>query len=313
MEPFIIRNVRLSDALDIVGIHCSNIDTWTSMGPDGKMRLANYYELSIEDRWRHGGPWMSLETSSIHINNMLNRNNPFFVAQLGDRVVGEAELFIGQEASEFGRNAHLSILYVHRDYQRRGVGSELLKVCISTAERKRCDTFSVLPEKGAEEFYRRFGLRPFYKQRLLEVIVLHGREGYAFRDIWYPPYLANDLKMFIGRYQSSRQMWDQAAWPPYGFIPNFKTKSIREFKVDGGTILLFIEEGLRERRMANVMVWATPTLDIVNVTEVALNQCAKEGFLGAHLLVAESEAHELMEKYHAQGLFTEELWAKDII
>lgn len=61
---------------------------------------ASYEELSVEERWSHGGPWMSIETCSIHLNYLLTNNQYPLVAEINGRIVGELELYIGEEIYE---------------------------------------------------------------------------------------------------------------------------------------------------------------------------------------------------------------------
>ena len=60
-----VRPAALADAAAISAIHCSHVETWRQ-GGEGKP--APYATLPLYERWLHGGPWMSVETCTVHLN-----------------------------------------------------------------------------------------------------------------------------------------------------------------------------------------------------------------------------------------------------
>ncbi len=156
-----IEVASLNDVKGIVEVHCSSIDKWVKR-VNGKEVEAKYEELGIEEKFRHGGPWMSVETCAIHINYLLVYKQYPLIAKLNGRVVGELELYIGEERGILGRCAYIDVLEVHRNYRRRGIGRALVNKAIEIAQEHNCDTIAVWPMREAIEFYKNYlyGDRP---------------------------------------------------------------------------------------------------------------------------------------------------------
>jgi len=76
-----IRKATLDDVNGIVDVHTSGEELSS---------------LSVGERYLRGGPWMSVETCSIHINALLLENQLPAVAELDGRIVGEAEAFFSR-------------------------------------------------------------------------------------------------------------------------------------------------------------------------------------------------------------------------
>jgi len=89
-----VRKAKLDDVGGIVDVHCSGVRTWYRIANGEKIE---YKDLNIIERWSFGSPWMSVETCAIHLNYMLMNYQYPLVAILDNNIVGELELFIGEE------------------------------------------------------------------------------------------------------------------------------------------------------------------------------------------------------------------------
>jgi len=152
-----IRLASLDDIEEIVGIHCSSIDKWFKY-VDGEKIEAKYEELSIAERWAHGGPWMSIETCAVHVNYILTWGHYPLVAVLDNRVVGELELYIGYESDPLYHHGFIDVLEVHKEFRRRGIGRRLVKKAIEISREKNCNSIAVWPDPNAVEFYKKCGI-----------------------------------------------------------------------------------------------------------------------------------------------------------
>lgn len=202
-EKIHIRMARLEDAAAITSIHCSYRDRWTrTIGAE--IDEVPYDMLSIAERWGFGGPWMSVETCAIHLNNMLLRRHYPMLALIGDRAVGEMEVFIGRESAPFEKNAHVGLLYVHKDFRGRGVGTALMKKAEDIAAENFCDTITVASNAPSLGFYEKCGFKR--AGTLVEIEAVVRPYDVQMRPI---PGQFNDgaftwgMHMPIGRYQSS--------------------------------------------------------------------------------------------------------------
>jgi len=152
----VVRRATLDDVKGIVEVHCSGVSKWYRF-LNGVRVEAEYDELSVADKWAHGGPWMSVETCAVHLNYVLTSKQYPLVAVLGGRVVGELELYIGFENSVLGKHGWIDVLEVHREYRGRGVGRKLVEKAREIAVEEGCDTLAVWPDPSATGFYRKLG------------------------------------------------------------------------------------------------------------------------------------------------------------
>ncbi|MDQ7035939.1 MAG: hypothetical protein Q9P01_14230 [Anaerolineae bacterium] len=73
-----IRRAILDDTQTISKLFRSRIDRWQRMDSQQRVEDLAYDDLSIYERWLHGGAWMSIETGAIWLSHLLSgAGNPF--------------------------------------------------------------------------------------------------------------------------------------------------------------------------------------------------------------------------------------------
>ncbi len=217
-----IRPARLDDAADICVIHCSHVPRWYRRS-DTEQFDVEYSSLSLEERWGFGGPWMSPETCAIHLNNLLLRHHLPFVAESEGRIVGEVELFIGRESEPCGKNCHIGLLYIHKDYAGKGIGIEMIRHARRIARDNSCDTLTVSAMPHNEAFYHKCG---FTSGGTLVQLSVPVRRYPVEMSVLQPPLSQQTftwgMRMPVGRLQSSAfhlfELSDAYALPAYANI-----------------------------------------------------------------------------------------------
>jgi ribosomal protein S18 acetylase RimI-like enzyme len=202
-RPYKLRHASLDDAAEISEIHRSYVDRWYRK-LDNEQCEVPYRSLSLSERWGFGGPWMSVETCSVHLNNLLLQHQFPIVACEGDRPVGEMELFLGDEGVPYSQNMHIGLLYVMRGHTGQGIGSALVDKAFKLAEGQGCDTITVASSQANEGFYKRCGFERTGTMVELEAAT----KDYGVDISPMPPPLnvwsfARGMPMLLGRYQSS--------------------------------------------------------------------------------------------------------------
>jgi GNAT superfamily N-acetyltransferase len=144
----IVREATLDDVQEIVSVYVTN--------PDRPFDRP-VQRLSLAECYSYGGPWMSVETCAIHLNNMLAWGYTPLVVDEGGRVIAETEFYVGPDVPPLGRTLDISVLYVHAARQRRGAGSMLVEAMIDRAGEAKCDRITVNTGPESQGFYRRFG------------------------------------------------------------------------------------------------------------------------------------------------------------
>jgi len=190
----VVRRAALDDVKGIVKVHTAE------GGLSG---------LSVGERYLYGGPWMSVETCSIHINALLLENQLPLVAELEGRIVGEAEVFLSEEPinGEPRRIAHLDVIEVHPDFRGRGIGRGLIEH-IERSLGGNIELLTVQPGEEALGFYKRLGFdEVLYEIWLVEVETSGLSPGEVKTLNSFPWEAVKSLELVAGRFQSSYDAW----------------------------------------------------------------------------------------------------------
>jgi len=258
-----IRKATLDDVKGIVDVHCSDIEKWFKI-VNGKNVEAKYEELSIAERWAHGGPWMSIETCSILLNNILTHNQYSLVACYNGMIVGELELYIAEENSILGKTAYIDVLVVHRRFRGKGIGKLLIKEAIKIAEENNCDTLSVWPTRETIEFYRKCGIENV-AFKLINISVSLDSANILNNDISVLEFpkeyeTIKDLALITPRIYSSYAAWTKVSWD---YALNNKIFRIKGFVKDLG--IAFALEKMWPEKTPRLYMWS---LNLNNISQI---------------------------------------------
>lgn len=150
----------MSDVLEITEIHKSDVAKWYKV-IDSELVEADYDELTVEERWLHGGQWMSVETCYFHVKSFLRVGGRILVAEINNKIVGEIEFITDQEPSPYLDHAEIYVLIVHKDYRGRGVGSKLIQLVESYCDEMSFSRILLSSEERSINFYRKIGYKLF--------------------------------------------------------------------------------------------------------------------------------------------------------
>ena len=296
-QKFHTRLARLEDTADITAIHCSYMDQWTrTIGAESD--VVPYDSLSIAERWGFGGPWMSTETCAIHVNNMLLKRHYPIVALEGDRLIGEMELFVGREGEQFGKNAHVGLLYVAKGCTGKGIGRALIEKAVSIAAENRCDTITVASEQSTIGFYEACGFKR--SGTLVEVEALTKKYDVKTELIsgqFNDSAFAWGMSMPVGRYQSSAfhlfELSDAYAIPGTLSLQ----KEMVHVSIDGNRSLISLatDESLQR---STVFGW-TQGAGTEELTMAALSILHTKGVKYANILLSLKDYQQIEDKLEA--------------
>lgn len=203
-----IRPAEVQDAPAITAIHCSNVLRW-QVWEGQTTRPARYADLTPYQRWLHGGAWLDAGTCAFHLTRLAVGGGLALVAERAGRVLAEAECYIADEPAPYGRNLNLSILYVHRNYQKQGLGQALMAHCWELAQREGCDNF-LIAHAEAPEFYRKLGFKLAERWRRWLVPVKPSKVTYTAKPLGDSSYeTVRGWALPIGRYQNAHHDWER--------------------------------------------------------------------------------------------------------
>lgn len=288
-QPHKLRHATLEDAAEISEIHRSYVDSWCRK-LDNEQYEVPYDSLSLSERWGFGGPWMSVETCSVHMNNLILQHQVHIVAEENGILIGEMELFLGEEGPGFGRNMHIGLLYVRRGHTGQGIGSALVNKAFKLAESQGCDTVSVASSQANEGFYEKCGF-----ERSATMVELEAITNDYDVDVspLQPPLnlwsFARGMAMSLGRYQSSAfHLFEQL---DLYAIPEFLNVSHKKvfINVNGHPSLLVFVKG--DDVSADVYGWSGATAE--ELTQAALTLLGRDGVKYASILLSSDDYYAM--------------------
>ncbi|NJE03381.1 GNAT family N-acetyltransferase [Thermococcus sp. MV11] len=165
---------------------------------------------SLYGRYTRGGPWTSVETLAVHINNLLLDDQLVAVAELDGKIVGEVEVLFSEEPV-LGRQmriAHVDVIEVHPDYRGRGIGRALVEFVEDVARERGAEMLTVQPDDEAKGFYERLG----FNVELFDgtMVWVHAKGMGRTEVLEFSWQNVKNLELVAGRFQSSYSVFFSA-------------------------------------------------------------------------------------------------------
>jgi GNAT superfamily N-acetyltransferase len=318
MRPMItIRPAILADAAAISAVHCSTVDEWRD---PYTRQPADEATLDLFGRWYNGGDWMSVETCAIHLNGMLLHGHLPLVAENNDTIVGEAEFYVNREPAPFGPHLHLSVLYIHRDWQGQGVGRALIAAGVEHARALGCHALTTQPEPEMTGFYRRVGFELWRRAKEMQIVVQSvtqfGTQPTTNRNSLHLTQLHSDdkppehLALRIGRYQCGVQGWE-TLWPALALAElTALRRGVWRGELNGTPVVLGLREQFRNPTQADGYAWLPPSTPLTPVVDALRDLGARESYSAVDLLLPEDILPELRTTFKLDYQTTVDLWIK---
>jgi GNAT superfamily N-acetyltransferase len=246
-EPLLItvRLATLEDTAAITAIHRSHRTEWNRLDSAGRSMVVPYDELTLYERWLEAGPWASIETCAVHLNRQLSGSGFPLVAEVDGAVRATAEVYEGYEPPPYGHHLHLAVLMTHADHVRHGLGTALINYVLEMARLMKCERITISnPE--APDFYTQKGFRHTRSGHRVRIPAQSGRAFYQATALTErAPEQVKSWFMPLGRYQSSRQEWENLfpqSWA--AGVPEMLNAATMHLKltVTGQNAILFMRE-----------------------------------------------------------------------
>lgn len=291
------RLARLDDAAAICEIHKSHVPKWYRVVGSEQFDV-DYGQLSVEERWGFGGPWMSSETCAIHLNNLLLMRHLPYVAELNGRIVAEMELFIGREGEPYGRNCHIGLLYVHKACTGTGIGINLIRYAREVARERGCESLTVSAMPHNEAFYLKCGFS--FGENLVEISA-PARRYHVETASLQPPLSKQSftwgMDLTIGRLQSSAyhlfELSDSYALPAFASVD----KRTSFLSVAGHPSMITWTSGTIEE--ATVYAWSSGA-SARDLAAAAMKLLEPAGIQSANLLLTKDDYESLSGEIDAR-------------
>lgn len=313
-----IRPATLADTAAISAVHCSTVDEWRD---PYTRQPADEATLNLFGRWYNGGDWMSVETCAIHLNGMLLQGHlPLVAESAPGSIVGEAEYYVNREPAPFGPYLHLSVLYIHKDWQGHGIGRALVEAGVEHARALGCHALTTQPEPEMTGFYRRLGFELWRRSKEMQTATTQpGTEGNPLPLTQLSPDRPPEpLALRIGRYQCGVQGWE-TLWPSLA-IPELAAlrRGMWRGEIDDDPstssgqvpVVLGLREQFRTPTQADGYAWLPPSASLTPVVAALRALAAREGYSAVDLLLPEDALPELRTTFKLDYQTTVDLWIK---
>lgn len=223
--------------------------------------------LPREERLRKCGWWADYEASVFYLNLYRRLNGEVYVAELNGKLVGLIEL-LPYEDCLLGSRPVINVLWVRKEYRRRGIGRKLVHKAFKWALDKGYKVIDVIPEPEAVGFYEKLEFK----------IVHHQVKGlkkpkprsitlkYTLRELDHGPHPKGYL--ICGVYRPGAFSW-HAAWEDE-YIPPHKDPIAYEIKINNLKSTIMLDYYHEDK--TSILVWCErkiPTDKLAQILAVA--------------------------------------------
>jgi GNAT superfamily N-acetyltransferase len=291
-----VRPAHPADADGICRAHQGSVETWFRYPQEGPPLPVAREELDEAGLWLNGGPWMVPSLCRAHLTWLLAGAGFAWVGLLDGEITGEVETYLSAEPPPLGRYTDLSVLYVHRDAQHRGVGSALVEAALGRAAQEGCDTVLIGGGADAPAFYARFGFSPWRNMVLCRVACPHAEgAGQPIKPGDYSQVAG--LPVPVGRYPSARQCWEHARGPallPAALACRWR-QDWRVLQAAAEPVWAAFSADVLEPGRVTVHAWSLARLE--ELVPLLLAEAGALGYSQADMLLEEDALLELRDRH----------------
>jgi hypothetical protein len=261
MASLEVRQATLDDTAAISRLFRQRVDIWQRLDAQGHVEEPPYDDLTIYERWLHGGPWMSIETSAIFLSHLLKHRVLALVAESDGEITGYAEAYPGSEPAPYGTHLHLGHLLADDAPARHALMTHVIDE--SSAYGGRLTVAFSAYDRETRGLYESYQMQPLVQ---IQQVSLPASTGQSFYKA--TPHSDDDpaqiagWHMIIGRWESARQHWE-TLWPRlWDAVPEItarRTHRLR-FSAAGQDAFLICQQLLYTPRSADIFCWSPKPL-----------------------------------------------------
>ncbi len=314
MADYQVREAQLDDVQAISAFARSRITAWQRMDAAGHVQDVAYADLTVYERWLHGGPWMSVETGALQLSHLLRGAGLPLVAIVGETVVGYAELYYGKEPAPYHAHIHIGPLLTHADHPT--ARNALVASATAAAKQRTCQRVTVnlaASDSPNISYYQSQGFDQLDTVRRMTLATQQGQVFYKANAHHHAATNQVDGWHFdIGRLGSARYQWETLwpnTWNAIQQIRHRKTHRLN-FQAAGNDAFVLFRQQLYLPRYADVFCW-TPKPPTRQLITAICDWAHREGYRKLVLPTIASRVPVLGLNAEADG-YNEVIYAKDI-
>ncbi len=259
-----VRSATLDDTYAIVGLFTATIPKWQRINLQGQVEDLPYDNLTIYERWLHGGAWMTLETGVIWLSHILSSYGRAYVVEVDNQLVGYAEAFLNDEVEPMNKHLYVSEMRIDKDCG-DNVHHALADAILHDA--RSIGRLSVsYPDYDNEQarYYRKyFGTNETLRFTRYSLSAHTGQSFYKARGHEDAnPEQIQGWEMSIGRWTSPQSLWEQEWTEHWKALPQIteRTKHRLFINAAGHESIVCYHQQLYNTRAAEVYCWSPKKL-----------------------------------------------------
>jgi hypothetical protein len=285
-----VRPATLQDTSAISRLFCARIGRWQRLDAQGRGEDVSYEQLTLYERWSHGGPWLSVETAAIWLNQLLSGAGLPLVLEHENRLIGYAELYTNDE-TELRAHGHIAEWLIEDDAPVDALMT-FIEGMVPRAPQGRLSAACSPYDTASVELYGRCG---FSLTTVLHPLRLAAQSGQGF-------YKATDLEdvsasriqgwgMPIGRITSPRHLWETLmprlwrALPEVTALPRHRL----HINASGQEAFACLQQHPYDARTVDVYCWTSKPLS-QQVINALRDRASRQGYRTLCLTVTEKMA-----------------------
>jgi hypothetical protein len=288
-----LRQATLDDTRAISQLFCAQIERWQRMDNRGRVEDLPYEQLTIYERWLHGGAWLSIETAALWLSHLLHgAGQPFVLEDASGTLVGYTETYPGDEPAPYGYHLHIGRLVTHSNSAEEK--DALMQFLLEQAGGiGRITASCTAYDQDTINFYKRYGMSSIETLQQVAIPTVGG--SVAFYKVTDHPKAdvaqIENWSMPLGRSENARYHWQQL-WPNlWQAVPQIVTRKThrQHFNAAGQEALVCGQQHLYNPRSADIYCWtAKPvTAQVINAIR---DWAHKQGYRTLTLTVTEKIA-----------------------
>ncbi len=259
-----VRSATVNDAQGIVMLNISQnqFKGWFR-NPFLREGACRYKDLTPFQRMLHGGYWMDINLCRRHLHEYITRGFPVFVAEEAGKIVGECELWLGEEVAPFGKYAEIEMLISSEDADRVEVEHALLDKSSNRCAKLGLRSLDASPKQtcGTIDF-RKLGFKEIWDTRECSIELVKIEEpdfDFTIEPIQLDDAIASQLISWDHREPSRLRLEVMAGdWPPMklAYTERHEKRVVARIKV-GSKKLEFLFIGWSPEWMPRPTTWVS--------------------------------------------------------
>ncbi len=260
----LVRQATIDDTQKIVDLFTARVTIWQRLSAAGQVENLPYDELTIYERWLHGGAWMSLETGAIWLSHLLSGNGLAYVVDAAGQILAYAEAFANRELTPLGTHLHVADMLVAED---SADAVHLLLADAILADARAPGRLSVdypaYDQDQATYFRKYFGAA---EEARLTRYTLNAHIGQSFYKSQEfdktDASLIDGWALAVGRWTSPRALWESEWTEHWSGIPQIAQRKKHRHYVNasGHEAFVCFHQQLYNERNAEVYCWSPRNL-----------------------------------------------------